>query len=317
MRRYTFFRIILLLSVAGIVSVLYAGDDSLLPQVGIVVELSAPSDRYQLSREQDGMRVKKEVKLLMPLYEYDILWMSCIDTDKERSSGSTYERIRMTIQVADGAKEITCEDSPYTLTKQEPCSVLSNFTGSLKETVLSLYKGLHDQYQTQLISLVVRGDQGSLFMPLIGQSGARLAAGVRDLNLSWIGGYPPYVLRINAEGAEKPLIELNLLKERRVHIKGLSLKADNYKLELKDARNQQLTRHFQAVALDQIPELKQQMFGEVRNPIDEKLRETIYAAWLSEQDPLMWSLEAYQRVVGIASNFYPAELLRLRLEGKL
>jgi hypothetical protein len=295
----------------------YAGDDSLLPQVGVVVELSAPSDRYQLSREENGERVKKEVRLLMSLYENDILWMSCLDTDNERSRGSTYERIRMTIRAAGGEKVITCEDSPYTLTKQAPYSVLSNFTGSLKDAVHSLYNGLHDQYQTQLISLVVRGDQGTLFMPLIGQSGTRLAAGVRDLSLSWIGGYPPYALRINVANTQKPLIELSMLKEARVHIKGLTLKADNYILELKDARNQQLTRRFQAVALDQIPKLPPQTFGEARNPIDAQLHETIYAAWLSEQNPLMWSLEAYQRVVGIAPNFYPAELLRLRLEGKL
>jgi hypothetical protein len=223
----------------------------------------------------------------------------------------------MTIQVADGEKELTCEDSPYTLIKQAHYSVVSNFTGLIKEKVLSLFKGLHDQYQTQLISLIVRGDQGPLFMPLIGQSGARLVAGARDLNLPWIGGYPPYNLRISEQGAEKPLVELNLIKERRVNIKGLALKAGNYILELKDARNQQLSRRFQAVALDHIPELKQQVFGEVRNPLDKQLCDTIYAAWLSEQDPLKWSLEAYQRVVGIAPNFYPAELLRLRLEGKL
>jgi hypothetical protein len=317
MRQYTSVLINLLLGIAGFVSELHAEDDSLFPQVGIVVELSAPSDRYQLSREEQGRRVKKEVKLLMPLYEYDILWVSCTDNNKDRSSASPYERIRMTVQVSSGEKVLTCEDSPYALTKEAPYSLLSNFTGSLKEAVLSVYKGLHNQYQAQLISLVVRGEKGPLFMPLIGQTGARIAAGVRDLNLPWVGGYPPYVLRISEEGSEKPLIELNMLNERRVRIKELPLKVGSYVLELRDARSQKLTRHFQAVSLDRVPELDRQVFGEVRNKLDKKLRETLYAAWLSEQDQLMWSLEAYQRVVGIAPNFYPAELLHLRLEGKL
>ncbi|MGD9172418.1 MAG: hypothetical protein PVI97_20550, partial [Candidatus Thiodiazotropha sp.] len=90
--------------------------------------------------------------------------MSCLDKDKEATSnGSTDERVRMTLQVADGEKEITCEDSPYTLTKKEPYSVISNITESLKEVVLSIFKGLNDQHQrAQLVSLATRGQQSPL-----------------------------------------------------------------------------------------------------------------------------------------------------------
>lgn len=318
MRRFNSFSIIFLLSVAGFMVGHHAEGDSSHPQVGVVVGLNAPSDRYQLSREKDGKRVEEVVDLLMPLYEHDIVWMSCLDTAKEASNGSTDKWIRMTLQVADGEKVITCEDSPYTLTKKAPYSVLINFTGSLKEVVLSLFKGLNDQRQSaQLIALATRGQQGPLFMPLIGYSEARLAVGDRDLYLAWIGGFPPYTLRISAEGAEKPLVVMSMLEETRARIKNLPLQTNRYILEIKDTRNQQLTRHFQAVAFDHIPALPRQAFGEAKNTIDKQLRETIFAAWLSEQDPPMWSLEAYQRVAAIAHEFYPAELLRLRLEGKL
>lgn len=318
MRRDSLSHIVFLLSVAGFMIARSAGGDSLYPQVGIVVGLNAPSDRYQLMREIGGERVEEKVDLLMPLYQYDIVWMSYFDTAKESSSSSTGERISMTLRVADGEKVITCEDSPYTLTKKAPYSVPSNFIGMLKESVLSIFKGLNDQYQsTQLISLATRGQQGPLFMPLIGYSGAGLAQGDRDLYLAWIGGFPPYTLRISVEGAEKPLVEMRMLDESRVHIKDLSLQTDNYVLEITDARNQQLTRHFQAVAHDRIPMLPYQELNVTKSPIDQQLLETIFVAWLSEQDPPMWSLEAYQRVVDIAPKFYPAELLRLRLEGKL
>jgi hypothetical protein len=319
MRRYISFSIIFLLGIAGFMVGRHAEGDSLHPQVGIVVGLNAPNDRYQLTREKDGKRVKEMVDLLMPLYEHDILWMSCLDTTKEtKSNGSTNERIHMALQVADGEKVITCEDSPYTLTKKEPYSVISNFTGSLKEAVLSIFRGLNDQHQSaQLITLAIRGQEGPLFMPLIGHSGARLAAGGRDLYLSWIGGSPPYALRISVEGAEKPLVEMSMLEETRAHIKSLPLKFNKYNLEIEDARNQRLTRHFQVVAFDNIPVPPGQAFTKAKSTLEKQLRETIIAAWLSEQDPPMWSLEAYQRVVDIAPRFYPAKLLRLRLEGRL
>ncbi|MGD8914510.1 MAG: hypothetical protein PVJ68_17510 [Candidatus Thiodiazotropha sp.] len=281
--------------------------------------LNASSDNYHLTREQDGKRVEETVDLLMPLYEHDILWMSCLDKDKEATSnGSTDERVRMTLQVADGEKEITCEDSPYTLTKKEPYSVISNITESLKEVVLSIFKGLNDQHQrAQLVSLATRGQQSPLFMPLIGQSGAWVAEGDRDLYLSWRGGSPPYAVCIREEGADKPLVKMSMLEETRVHIKSLPLITNKYKLEIEDARSQQLIRHFHVVTFDHMPVPPGQVFAEVTNTFEKQLRETLLAAWLSEQDPPMWSFEAYQRVVDIAPKFYPAELLRLRLEGKL
>jgi hypothetical protein len=308
----------LLLSVAGFMIESHADGELKYPQVGMVVGLNATGDRYQLSREVGGRRKQMVVRLLMPLYERDILWVDCLETNKNRRSDSINQRIRMTIQVADGEKVITCEDSPYTLIKKEPHSVVSNFTMSLKKTVLSLFNGLNNQYQSdQLISLATRGQETPLFMPLIGNSGAKLAVGDRDLYLVWNGGVPPYALSLIEEGEKKPVVEMNMLNESHANIKGLSLGIGIYTLQIEDANKKQLRRSFQTVALDRIPTHPGQAFVDVRSKAEKRLNDTVFAAWLSMQDPPMWSLEAYQRVVDIAPQFYPAELLRLRLEGKL
>jgi len=90
-----------------------------------------------------------------------------------------------------------------------------------------------------------------------------------------------------------------------------------YTLESEDASDQQLTRHLQAIPPTEIPALLQQVLSEARSKTEKQLRNTGYAAWLIKHDPLIRSLETYLRVAGISTEFYPAELLRLRLEGEL
>ncbi len=314
MKRLVVFTAIFLLSAAGIAT--SAGDQH--PQVGIVVHLNAPSDRYLLMREEDGKRVEEKIDVLIPLYENDVLWIRGQRKPKDAAKDLESGEISVTLQLADGEKVLTSKDSPYRMERKPPLSVFSNFTGPLQDLIHSLFLGLNDDYhRAKLTSLAVRGHEGHLFMPLIGRSGALLAAGARDLHLAWRGGYPPYVLRIRSEKAEKPLAEMSGLHEAHVHLKGLALGPGDYVLEIKDTRGQHLTRNFQAVPPISLPPLPNQAFSEARSKAEIRLRETVYAAWLTEQDPVLWSLEAYQRMADIAPEFYPAELLRLRLEGEL
>jgi hypothetical protein len=286
--------------------------------VGIVVRLNASTDHYQLTREVGGKRVEQAIDVLMPLYENDVLWVSC--QRKDNGEGES-EKIRMTLQLADGEKGLTCEDNPYTLKRQSPHSVFGNFAGFLQEVVHSLFEGLNDNYhRAQLTSLAVRpaGRERDepLFMSLIGRSGARLAAGVRDLHLAWSGGQAPYTIRIRAAGAAKPLVAMNGLQETHVHLQGVALQQGDYAFEIEDAR-ERLSRTLRAVPPSEIPALPRQAFSEAKSTAETQLQATVYAAWLSEQKPPLWSLEAYQHVIDIAPEFYPAKLLRLRLEGAL
>ncbi len=263
-------------------------------------------------REKHGERHEIEIEVLTPLYEKDVLWVRRQRKDLES------EEIRITLQLADGVKVLTFKDGPYPLEGKPPHSILRNFTEYLHDVIGSLFKGSNNNYhQAQLTSLAVRGHDGHLFMPLVGRCKALLAAGVRDLHLAWKGGCPPYDLRIRAERTRKPLAEIGDLQEAHVHLKGLALETVDYVLEIEDNSGQHLIRHIQAVPFSKLPKLPNQAFSEAKSNSEIQLRETVYAAWLIKQDQVLWSLEAYQRVANIAPEFYPAELLRLRLEGNL
>lgn len=308
MKRFLLFVAIFLLSTAGFAISETDGP----PQVGIVVNLNAPSNCYLLKREKHKDPIKVEV--LTPLYEKDVLWVRC----QHKAGGLEREEIRITLQLADGIKVLTFKDGPYPLESKPPHSILRNFTGYLHDVINSLFKGLNNNYhQAQLTSLAVRGHDGHLFMPLVGRCKAFLAAGVRDLHLAWKGGCPPYALRIRAERTGKPLAEMSDLQKAHVHLKGLALETVDYVLEIEDNSGQHLIRHIQAVPSSKLPKLPNQAFSEAKSNSEIQLRETVYAAWLIKQDQVLWSLEAYQRVADIAPEFYPAELLRLRLEGNL
>jgi len=312
MKPFFLFVAIFLLSTAG-----FAGSEADgPPQVGIVVNLNAPSDYYLLMREKHGERdrIPIKVEVLTPLYEKDVLWVRY----QRKTESLESEEIRITLQLADGVKVLTFKDGPYPLESKPPHSILRNFTGYLHDVINSLFKGLNNNYhQAQLTSLAVRGHDGHLFMPLVGRCKALLAAGVRDLHLAWKGGRPPYALRIRAERTGKPLAEMSGLQEAHVHLKGLALETVDYVLEIEDNSGQHLIRHIQAVPSSKLPKLPNQAFSEAKSNSEIQLRETVYAAWLIKQDQVLWSLEAYQRVANIAPEFYPAELLRLRLEGNL
>lgn len=310
MKRFLLFVAIFLLSTAG-----FAGSEADgPPQVGIVVNLNAPSDCYLLMREKHGKGDKIKVEVLTPLYEKDVLWVRC----QRKAGGLESEETRITLQLADGVKVLTFKDGPYPLESKPPHSILRNFTGYLHDVINSLFAELNDNYhQAQLTSLAIRGHDGHLFMPLVGRCKALLAAGVRDLHLAWKGGCPPYALRIRAERTGKPLAEMSELQETHVHLKGLTLETVDYVLEIEDNSGQHLIRHIQAIPSSKLPKLPNQAFSETKSNSEIQLRETVYAAWLIKQDQVLWSLEAYQRVADIAPEFYPAELLRLRLEGNL
>ena len=283
------------------------------PVVGIIVDLNAPTGCYQLNR--DGKTVK-EIDVLMPLNENDKLSVIC--PCEEKGKAAKAQETFITLQLASGEKVLTCKDGTYVLKKEQPLSLLGNIVDFHKEWISSWFKGLHNSYyHARLTSLAVRGHDGRLFTPLVGHTRVNLAAGMRDLHLAWSGGVSPYALRISNKKGVKPFVEMNGLKHGRVLLKGVTLDVGDYTLEIEDSRGQRLIRDFQTIPPEKVPRFPHQESSEMRSKTEKQLYETIYAAWLIEQDPLLWSLEAYQRVSKIASDFYPAELLRLRLEGDI
>jgi hypothetical protein len=295
------------------VSAATAGDQP--AQVGYVQYLNAPSDCYLLLRNN---RIE-EVGLGMSLEENDVLWIGGMPCDDDLNKKE--KDIKIILQLANGKAELTCINSPFELKGKKPLNQLSNFWAWAKD-IISLLTPLHaKKYQ-----MIVRGGGSTsksrralpLYMPLIARAGGRVMAGRPDLYLAWVGGYPPYNLQLAAENDVDATTKRDGLQESRVILTRLDLRPGSYELMITDGRGRVLTRRFKAVAPDELPVPQHEAFFIPRdnNPLL-RLHETAYASWLSDQDRGLWMLEAYQRVADIASEFYPAELIRLELESEL
>lgn len=290
-----------------------AGDQR--AEVGFVQNLNAPLDRYRLERDDQSAQLGPGT----PLQENDVLWIKCTRHEGDANK----EEIQITIQLANGAKVITCKQSPYRLTGTMPWGVTGQNPGDRTEDFVSSLTQMHKKRYLAILALrggTTPSESGTplpMLMPLIGRHGGRLAAGKRDLHLAWNGGGSPYSLQLRIPNGATPVAARHGLQEAKVNLTGLDLRPGSYELVVTDARGQVLIRRFEAVPSDSLPASPQATFV---NQGDQRLRclhETAYAYWLSAKDRGLWMLEAYQHVAGIASEFYPAELVRLKLEGEL
>ncbi len=281
-------------------------------QVGLVVGLNAPSDHYHLIRKENGNIKEVEIDVFIALCENDEIRVNC---RRDKKDG---EENRIIIQLSDGEKVLTCKTTPYTLAGKSPYYMLNNFGVYLSELVDFFFGGLNDSYHSaSLAALSVRGCDGPLNMSMVGHSEAYLTAGIRNLYLAWSGGYPPYTLHILKGQSKDHLAKVEGLEETRAKINEVALEPGEYSMEIEDSCGQRVRRRFQAILPEKLPAPPFHESGVASSNVEKQLWETIYAAWLIEQDPILWSLEAYQRISADCSGFYPAELLRLRLEGKL
>ena len=287
--------------------------------VGYVKHLSAPSDCYMLVRKTDGHKVSQRVDIFTLLYEGDVIRVACSHKCSSVTGNDKMGKIDITLQLADSEKVLKCSDEEFVLPKRKPHSVMRGILVALGDVLERYWPfGLHDDYyHAKLVSLAVRGRGSRLFMPLVGCSGSRLVEGARNLRLAWCGGIPPYVLRIRAATLSKPITELSGLEKPRTRIEGLKLELGGYDIEVADAQHRFFTRRLEVVPRAALPTPPAEALRGARDGPDRLLSETIYAAWLSEQDDGVWMLEAYQRVADIASQYYPAALLQVQLEGEI
>ncbi|MBU4264326.1 MAG: hypothetical protein KKC76_20955 [Proteobacteria bacterium] len=286
-------------------------------RVGYVKELSAPSDLYLLVRRLDGKEVACRVDIYTWLYEGDVIWVGC--GHGSTLNGDNKEKISVVLGLADGEKRLECGDAPYLLRKIKPNSLFDNICANLSNVFKCYWPpGLHDDYHhAKLVSLAVRGTCSRLFMPLAARSGSRLVAGTRDLYLAWYGGNPPYGMQIRTATSPRPIVERTGLDVPRIRVDGLSLEPGDYDIEVTDADNKSIIRSCKVVPRVALPTSPAEAFIGEKGGTDRLLCDTIYAAWLSQQDDGAWMLEAYQHVADIASEYYPAELLRVQFEGEL
>lgn len=284
-------------------------------QVGMVIYLNAQTDHYKLKRNDQIY----PVAVATILEDKDVLSIECGRSDKE----SKTEEISITLQLAEGEKHLTCKDSPYKiksqyLTKENNAQIkIGNFLDWAGKVIATSL----DSLQSKTYSAIVRGDNTHshsqqslpLYMPIICRAGGRMETGRSDLHLAWIGGYPPFKLRLTEANGHRVLAEREEVEASSITLHRLDLLPDNYELVITDAKGRTMKRHFQVVVQESVPMPPHVDFTDIKDPPLARLRETAYAAWLSDQNRGVWTLEAYQRVADIAPVYYPAELMRRKL----
>lgn len=148
---------------------------------------------------------------------------------------------------------------------------------------------------------------GALSIPLL-EGPKMLAAGKRPFCLSWQGGKPPYRIRLYHQYERRPFIEREPVKENSLMIDNLALSPGNYNLKIDDAEGRKLQAKFTVVDPNELPRMPHE--HELRqSDLTEAAKIALYATWLAAQNDGKWVFECYQRVAGIADNYYPACLL--------
>jgi hypothetical protein len=275
--------------------------------VGIVMSYEGSNEHYTIKHHGRD----KPISLLMPLYEGDKLVLNCAASPARR----------VTLELNQGKKDVECRDSPYVLTKIESYNLFSNISDFVWSKIANLVNDLHEERSgAQLASLAgrpVAPTNPRLFSPVLGRSGSRMSAGNREFFLAWAGGKPPYAVRLTSVHTGRALAHSRRLREPRAHLRELRLDEGRYHVRISDADGQSLERSIDVVPASALPEHPLPTDEGVVGVRDTQLRDTIYAAWLLDQNRRLWSLEAYQRVAGLAHDNYPAQLLRQKLEGSL
>lgn len=290
--------------------------------VGIVTNYGQEKNHYVVLH---GRR-KKSLGLMMPLYEGDELILKGCDANKQLSV--TIELAEETIVVAcnnrgsaDCNKEQVVCRGTYKLEKTQSYSLLRNLGDSVWGSIRSLFDDLHEERaRTELAALAGRPAAPSsprLFSAVLGSSESRLAAGSREFFLAWAGGEPPYSVHINSTRTGTVLVQSTNISQPRVDLGTKTFTEGRYRVEISDAAGQTVERSIDVVPPAALPNLPGIATERSISARDKTLLDTVYAAWLLDQNQRLWSLEAYQHVAGSAPENYPAQLLKQKLEGSL
>jgi len=162
-----------------------------------------------------------------------------------------------------------------------------------------------------IVGLISRGDEGPpISMSLFPTGHAHMLSGKRRITLYWVGGKPPFSIRIRNNNKSDPILKQEGLKEGRTTIGPLDFSVGSYYLEVNDAREVEIVR-IDVLADDASPVMP----SEIRNAnMPKEVMNTLEAMWLAGQDDGNWVLEAYQRVSNSTGGQSASSLLRQALE---
>jgi hypothetical protein len=166
------------------------------------------------------------------------------------------------------------------------------------------------------IGFKIQGGGAAISIPLLEYKTGQLIAADRTAYLAWIGGTPPYILRIYRKDADEPTLTISGLKSTHAAFDESKLPLGNYHLVVEDAREVSSGGHLSVLTPEALPSLPAADADALsQGKASEALKSTLFASWLAQQQDGAWALEAYQRVANAPEDFSPAVLLRRRLEG--
>jgi hypothetical protein len=243
---------------------------------------------------------KLEVVPMMSLQAGDLLH---IRQSKNNSLKDKQNYVLLTLGKDESAK-ITFKQSPYWVKKREsPLMIPDN----QELNPIDLFKSIYEKFRKAASMRSV--ETKSLLIPLLKNTLTQMVTGERRLHLAWQNRRAPYWVYI----FQKNNTIAKLSSTKRVLFAKQKWQPGHYPIEISDANGNKDQGIFQV--LNKLPFQFQKMEQEIQaSTLPEWAKQTLFAAWLTQQENGMWKLEAYQRVVGIANKYQPALLVKKDLE---
>lgn len=205
--------------------------------------------------------------------------------------------------------------SPYPILRDFSCQTLPSWPTALMEWAAGMFTSYHKAHrQVEYLGGTMGGKDRLFILPLLMNGQARLIAGERPFALFWRGGEAPYHIRIVQAGGKTPLVEQQDFQVNRIILEHVTLTVGTYTVEISDAQKSTMSGIFQVVPPAELPVFPSEFAADwQQSTIDESAKNTLFALWLLEEQK-DWEFEAYQSVAPLAEVYYPALLVRERLE---
>jgi len=275
--------------------------------------LNGPPSAFRI--ERDGQKLNK-IAPLKPLQASDQI------TVRKPSHDFDHLKIKenfITLLLDDGTlktlKYADTQEKPYTVAvPTDHPSVLSGIMNSISAWFNRLWKNDIQSVEFHIQDIQDNSTRTiSLSMRLFKGNNAKLIADNRELHLAWYGGTPPYQVQVSQIETGKILWDKKHIETPEIHLEKQPIIPERYQVIVTDAKNQQVTGEFTAVAneLNLLQHPDAQAIKQSDLPTTSK--KTLLAAWLAKQEKGAWGFEAYQWVAKI-TGYYPAQLVKQGIE---
>jgi hypothetical protein len=150
-----------------------------------------------------------------------------------------------------------------------------------------------------------------LKIPLLEGNDVQLETGNKVLYLGWNGGKPPYHIQVSHK--RKLFFDEKGIEEETITLKKQNWIVGRYQVMIRDSENNEVKQEFTVV--NQIKVLSSTEATNIKQSRlpNKTTKPTFLATWLMKKNK-KWRFEAYQLVVPIDEEYYPAFLVKQELK---